>query len=352
MRIIITFLAFFVFVSFCNAQQFDIGEINGAKYRIYIPENWNKGLVIYCHGYEEIGEEIDPLTAELDDFVKIFSDKGFAFAESSYRKQGLIIKEGIEDTEALRQYFENTYEKTELNVIVGHSMGGMITLATIEKFHHLYEGALPLCGWLSPASSLIKRGLDMLAIYDYLFEDNNSGIINQLKYIDEEDIDKNLKKNLALAESFSKKFKIKRSDLAEMLSFQQIVLHESMRWLNGLPSGNEQTIYDGFGELNDEINKNILRYKPNFSAQEYYINNYTPTGVIYDPVLAIHNLYDALLPIYNYEYYNELTKIRSTNELYKQVYVSTEGHCEFSIKEISDYFNELINWVRTNKKKI
>ncbi|GIR18281.1 MAG: hypothetical protein CM15mP32_4680 [Flavobacteriaceae bacterium] len=60
---------------------------------------------------EEIGEEIEPLTAELDDFVKIFSDKGFAFAESSYRKQGLIIKEGIEDTEALRQYFENTYGK-------------------------------------------------------------------------------------------------------------------------------------------------------------------------------------------------------------------------------------------------
>ena len=60
MRIIITFLAFFVFVSFCNAQQFDIGEINDAKYRIYIPENWNKGLVIYCHGYQEIGEEIDP----------------------------------------------------------------------------------------------------------------------------------------------------------------------------------------------------------------------------------------------------------------------------------------------------
>ncbi|GIR18282.1 MAG: hypothetical protein CM15mP32_4690 [Flavobacteriaceae bacterium] len=34
----------------------------------------------------------------------------------------------------------------------------------------------------------------MLAIYDYLFEDNNSGIINQLQYIDDEDIDKNLKK--------------------------------------------------------------------------------------------------------------------------------------------------------------
>ena len=73
MRIIITFLAFFVFVSFCNAQQFDIGEINDAKYRIYIPENWNKGLVIYCHGYQEIGEEIDPLIAKLDDFVKILT---------------------------------------------------------------------------------------------------------------------------------------------------------------------------------------------------------------------------------------------------------------------------------------
>ena len=53
----------------------------------------------------------------------------------------------------------------------------------------------------------------MLAIYDYLFEDNNSGIINQLQYIDNEDIDRNLKKNRALAESFSKKFKIKRFNL-------------------------------------------------------------------------------------------------------------------------------------------
>jgi hypothetical protein len=29
----------------------EIGEINGAKFRIDVPEKWNGGLVVYCHGY-------------------------------------------------------------------------------------------------------------------------------------------------------------------------------------------------------------------------------------------------------------------------------------------------------------
>ena len=32
----------------------EIGEINGAKFRIDIPDNWNGGLVMYCHGYSPV----------------------------------------------------------------------------------------------------------------------------------------------------------------------------------------------------------------------------------------------------------------------------------------------------------
>ena len=31
----------------------EIGEINGAKFRIDLPEKWNGGLVVYCHGYSD-----------------------------------------------------------------------------------------------------------------------------------------------------------------------------------------------------------------------------------------------------------------------------------------------------------
>ncbi|MEO8026206.1 MAG: hypothetical protein ABI823_07015, partial [Bryobacteraceae bacterium] len=29
----------------------ELGDINGAKFRIDVPEKWNGGLVVYCHGY-------------------------------------------------------------------------------------------------------------------------------------------------------------------------------------------------------------------------------------------------------------------------------------------------------------
>jgi len=37
--------------------------------------------------------------------------------------------------------------------ITGHSMGGMITIATIEQFPSEYDGAMPLCGWLAKRST-------------------------------------------------------------------------------------------------------------------------------------------------------------------------------------------------------
>ena len=35
------------------SQTFEEGEINGAAYTIIMPEDWNGGLVMYAHGYEE-----------------------------------------------------------------------------------------------------------------------------------------------------------------------------------------------------------------------------------------------------------------------------------------------------------
>jgi hypothetical protein len=35
------------------AARTEIGEINGARFRIDVPEKWNGGLVVYCHGYSD-----------------------------------------------------------------------------------------------------------------------------------------------------------------------------------------------------------------------------------------------------------------------------------------------------------
>jgi hypothetical protein len=116
-----------------SGQTHDTGIINGAEFEIIIPENWNNRLVMYAHGYEET-EEFGGISEELeeneeqaeedegDEFYQIFTSKGYAFAASAFRSKGLVIKEGIEDTEALRAYFEMNYGKPELSIITNATL--------------------------------------------------------------------------------------------------------------------------------------------------------------------------------------------------------------------------------------
>src|SRR5271165_382140 len=64
----------------------EIGEMNGAKFRIDIPENWNGGLVIYCHGYS--AEPVAYKDTKLPPLFTAFTDQGYALAQSGYAAGG------------------------------------------------------------------------------------------------------------------------------------------------------------------------------------------------------------------------------------------------------------------------
>ncbi len=104
-KILILFLL--TYASFAqNTAKIDTGSINGAKYRILFPENWKGKLVMYAHGYEFMGSK--PAQSQNPDFPKRmtpFLERGFAVAASDYAFQGLALAQGVDDTEALRQYF-------------------------------------------------------------------------------------------------------------------------------------------------------------------------------------------------------------------------------------------------------
>src|SRR5262245_59150677 len=134
------------------AANVETGAINGAAFRIEIPTEWNKGLVLYAHGYARVGDAPrnfdNPQSQAIRD---VFLSRGFAFAESAYSAQGWAVKEGIEDTEALRRYFIAKHGTLSETYITGHSMGGHITMATIERYPEAYQGAMPMCGPLGAA---------------------------------------------------------------------------------------------------------------------------------------------------------------------------------------------------------
>src|SRR5947209_9404488 len=85
------------------APRVEIGDINSASFRIDIPDQWNGGLVMYCHGYAAQPVKFDERKPTA--VMNVFLNAGYAIAQSGYAGGGWAIQEAIEDTEGLRRYF-------------------------------------------------------------------------------------------------------------------------------------------------------------------------------------------------------------------------------------------------------
>lgn len=133
------------------------GELDGAGYRIEVPENWNGHLVMWTHGFRGEGSE---LTVDSPPIRKYLLDNGFAWAASSYSSNFYDVRTGVEDTNKLALAFNQiaqangrTLPTPDKYYITGVSMGGHIAGAAIEKETEEtannfvpYAGAAPMCG--------------------------------------------------------------------------------------------------------------------------------------------------------------------------------------------------------------
>ena len=156
------------------------GVLDGAGYRIEVPEHWNGDLVMYAHGFR--GPTDADTAAGRVCAAEIFVNnppireyllsEGFAWAASSYHRNCYDVKAGVEDTNALVRFFRRNYGRPHRTFITGQSMGGHVTGAAIEQLPNYrcpdgrrgrfcrrvtrflgriaggirYDGAVPMCG--------------------------------------------------------------------------------------------------------------------------------------------------------------------------------------------------------------
>lgn len=336
----------------------EIGQINGAGFRIDVPTKWNKGLVMYCHGYEVTGKPRGNWGSfQTKSLIETFLSRGFAVAQSEYSTQGWAVKEAIEDTESLRRYFISKYGVPKETYVTGHSMGGLITIATIERYPEIYSGALPMCGPLNPSLDGLKdRVFDMLVTFDYFFPDTISSPANitdtkpNPKIV--ETIQAALTANPEKAAIFAKHYEIASvNELTGTLSFFYELLRELQQRTGGNPFDNRNTIYNGF-DNDAAVNRGIKRYKADPKAAEYMRQYYTPSGHISDPVLTIHTTYDPLLPAKYVCQYDVTTKTSGTQDLFVTKFVAAWGHCNISPTQTGTAFDELLVWAHDHKQPV
>jgi pimeloyl-ACP methyl ester carboxylesterase len=326
----------------------EIGVINGATFRIEIPANWNKGLVMYAHGYTfATGTNYD--NARSKELRGVFLSRGFAFAESQYSRPGWAVKEGIEDTEALRRHFAAKHGKPSETYITGHSMGGHITVATIERYPDEYQGAMPMCGPLGPAIDFFNNGVfDMLVTFEALFP----GTIGS-PYAPSRETAKKvagaMAANPVLAARYAQRFARPVEEVPGVLAFFHAIMGELTERAGGEPFDNSNRIYSGFGD-DAGLNRTVKRYKANRAAREYVRQYASPTGRTSDPVLTIHTTVDSLVLGSDVTAYETLAVLSGTADQFVARFADANGHCNFTAAQIGGTFDDLLAWARDGKR--
>jgi pimeloyl-ACP methyl ester carboxylesterase len=338
---------------------------------ICIPPNWNGHLVIYAHGYvapqAPLQLPVDELTLPDGTFVpNVLMSQGFAFATSSFHKNGVAVEQGAEDLNSLLQHFKTVVGPGSLQkvLITGASEGGLIVLLLLEQHPGRYDAGLALCAPVGGSPDLIKYTYDFRVVFDYFFPTvftfppNSPGeqpfgavdvpedafLFWETVYVPR--ISAALTSDLlATAQLFIvTKVPIDPTDLTSavtsalsLLFFSIFGTNDQIATAGGVPYDNQSTIYRG--STNDAaLNAEVERIESDSRARDYARRFYQPSGNLQRPLVTLHNILDPVAPFRHEVNYSQLVARQRKSAFLSVIPVPRYGHCNFTGQEVFEAF--------------
>ena len=331
----------------------EVGLLDGAPFRIDIPEGWNHSLIVYYHGYAQ-----RPVSFHIAERLKSpqlpLLERHYAIAQSAYSQPGWALQQAFPETEALRRYFTTKYGHANETYVAGDSMGGALVMVTLELNPRPYLGGLDLCGAVGPTSESFERRFALRAAFDVYFP----GVLPSLVAVptDFEASSANREKVLQALRANSAGATALRSliglhsdaDLASDMVYFTFVIGEMQRRAGGNPFDNRNWLYAGTSPTSSagdfDLNDRVRRYTAVPSARDYLLHHYTPNGHLARPMLALHTLYDPVVPVSQLALYAHEVDLAGYGNNFVQQYVHREAHCNLTPDEIGHAFDELVQW--------
>jgi pimeloyl-ACP methyl ester carboxylesterase len=323
------------------------GKINGAPYRIHIPEVWNKSLIMYAHGYgrNTVGN-VSRFGGDL------LCKQGYAVAYSGYADSGWAVESAIKDMEALRARAIIECGTPDHVYISGHSMGGCITVSLMELYPDHYDGGVSFCGAVDSSLRLWRDNIFRLRVlYDayfpglpgdaVTFPDGFTFKKTFLPHFNESAKDKEKMKKLLVAAKLPNANALKR-----LMYFSTGGIKDMIEHAGGNPFDTTDIDYG------KDINDKVKRYKADAVALEYMKKYRMPTGKLKKPLLAVHNRNDNLVPLWTEMEYRERVKKAGCADNHSLRVIERRGHCAFSPQETLAAFADLIRWCEHDEKPL
>jgi pimeloyl-ACP methyl ester carboxylesterase len=340
------------------------GVHGGAGYRIEVPDNWNGELVLYAHGFRGTGLELTVSNPRIREYLVT---NGYAWAASSYSKNGYDVKEGVKDTHALGQRFNGLVGHPRRTWITGHSMGGHITGVAIEQYPNAYAGALPMCGVMGD-NELFDYFLDFNLVAQALAgvpaefpfpADYQTAVVPGVKAalgpaypaaLNSQGVKlRGVTQNISGGErpAFDTSFFVWGDFL-----FTVGVSGGDLGVAPGNVQDNAETVYQIDSDLAlspDEIklNADVLRVAQDPQGRHPNgIANIPPiSGRLPIPVLSLHTIGDLFVPFSMEQIYARRAAAEGASDLLVVRAIRDHGHCGFAVPEEAAAFADLVNWV-------
>jgi len=367
------------------------GVLDGAGYRIEVPKQWNGILVMYAHGY---GGEVPALTVRNPSIRRHLIANGYAWAASSYSTNFYDVRTGVEDTNKLANAFTRiagqngrTLAEPTKRYITGHSMGGHVTGAAIEKEaletaanKVRYDGAVPMCGVMGDSELF-----DYFAAYQ-LAAEQIAGITGPTPTGPAYEPIRTRMRGLLFSTFPSATMQGVTTPLGDKLRDVVRNLTGGARpfFETGFAGSFQGTVWGTFGgdgTINGILAKPVtntldVEYQldddPAFSAEERAFNNTVkrvspaqdanplrPDGVRWIPrvngefdvpVVSLHTLGDLYVPFKMQQIYRQRAETRGSVDNLVQRAIRGISHCDFTNAEQVDAFEAMVAWEQRGEK--
>jgi len=337
---------------------------DGAGFRIEVPDNWNGKLVLYAHGFRGTGLELTVSNPRIREYLVT---NGYAWAASSYSKNGYDVKQGVKDTHALGKHFNELVGEPTRTYITGHSMGGHITGVAIEQYPRAYAGALPMCGVMGD-NELFDYFLDFNLVAQALAgvpaefpfpADYLSAVVPGVQF--------------ALGSPYPfilNQFGAMLRGVTQNISGGPRPAFETsfLVWGNflftvgvtggdiGVAPGNVQDNSDAVYQIDsdpalsaEEISLNAAVLRVNQDPQGRHPNGLANipsiSGKLPIPVLSLHTIGDLFVPFSMEQIYVRRAAAQGAADRLVVRAIRDHGHCGFAVPEEAAAFADLVNWV-------
>lgn len=340
------------------------------QYLPYSPTPWNGDLVVYAHGY--VPPNASP-TAWMEQLYLVDQENnktflpamvnslGYAFAATSYSKNGLAVKEAVSggaSVISLVSYFKDNIGKPTNTYLTGASEGGLVTTLAVEKHPQIFSGGLATCGPIGDFRAQINYFGDFRVIFDYFFPgvlppspisipnvllaEWESLYAPQVAY----EIGENqLNTTQLLSVTKAPIDPLNPNTVIEttlgVLWYNVFSTNEAQEELKGQPYDNSLKLYTG--SLNDSLlNSTVERYNADPAALAQIHSAYQTSGRLKVPLITMHTTGDPIVPYWQEILYAAKTMATGSTDQRINIPIERYGHCSFAPSEILLGFNLLV----------